>query len=78
MQALVTHVLGARPNFMKAAPVIRALDEAGVGQMLIHTGQHYDARMSDVFFTDLGLPKSLSWRLSPADQTLAASHVRSC
>jgi UDP-N-acetylglucosamine 2-epimerase len=60
MQALVTHVLGARPNFMKAAPVIRALDEAGVGQMLIHTGQHYDARMSDVFFTDLGLPESLS------------------
>ena len=47
MQALVTHVLGARPNFMKAAPVIRALGNAGVEQMLIHTGQHYDARMSD-------------------------------
>jgi UDP-N-acetylglucosamine 2-epimerase (non-hydrolysing) len=57
MQALVTHVLGARPNFMKAAPVIRALGEAGVDQMLIHTGQHYDARMSDVFFADLGLPQ---------------------
>jgi UDP-N-acetylglucosamine 2-epimerase (non-hydrolysing) len=57
MQALVTHVLGARPNFMKAAPVIRALGELGVEQMLIHTGQHYDARMSDVFFADLGLPE---------------------
>jgi len=57
MQALVTHVLGARPNFMKAAPVIRALGEAGVNQALIHTGQHYDARMSGVFFTDLGLPE---------------------
>jgi UDP-N-acetylglucosamine 2-epimerase (non-hydrolysing) len=57
MQALVTHVLGARPNFMKAAPVIRALKAVGVEQMLIHTGQHYDARMSDVFFADLGLPE---------------------
>jgi UDP-N-acetylglucosamine 2-epimerase (non-hydrolysing) len=57
MQALVTHVLGARPNFMKAAPVTRALGELGVEQMLIHTGQHYDARMSDVFFADLGLPE---------------------
>ena len=57
MPALVTHVLGARPNFMKAAPVIRALGDLGVGQVLIHTGQHYDARMSDVFFTDLGLPQ---------------------
>jgi UDP-N-acetylglucosamine 2-epimerase (non-hydrolysing) len=50
MQALIMHVLGARPNFMKAAPVIRALGGAGHEQMLIHTGQHYDARMSDVFF----------------------------
>ena len=57
MQALVTHVLGARPNFMKAAPVIRALGEGGVDQALIHTGQHYDARMSGVFFADLGLPE---------------------
>src|SRR6201989_1250716 len=57
MQALATHVLGARPNFMKAAPVIRALGEAGIEQTLIHTGQHYDARMSGVFFADLGLPE---------------------
>ena len=58
MQALVTHVRAARPNFMKAAPVIRALSEAGIGQTLIHAGQHYDARMPGVFFTDLGLPES--------------------
>jgi UDP-N-acetylglucosamine 2-epimerase len=57
MQALITHVLGARPNFMKAAPVIRALGEAGIEQALIHPGQHYDARMSGVFFADLGLPE---------------------
>jgi UDP-N-acetylglucosamine 2-epimerase (non-hydrolysing) len=57
VEALVTHVLGARPNFMKAAPVIRALAALGVGQTIIHTGQHYDARMSGVFFSDLGLPE---------------------
>jgi UDP-N-acetylglucosamine 2-epimerase (non-hydrolysing) len=54
--APIVHVLGARPNFVKAAPVIAAL--AGVGQQqVIHTGQHYDQRMSGVFFTQLGLPK---------------------
>jgi UDP-N-acetylglucosamine 2-epimerase (non-hydrolysing) len=53
----VLHVVGARPNFMKAAPVYRALRSRGVGQTLLHTGQHYDARMSDVFFRDLEIPE---------------------
>jgi len=53
----VLHVVGARPNFMKAAPVITALREYGVQQTLVHTGQHYDASMSDVFFQQLGLPE---------------------
>jgi UDP-N-acetylglucosamine 2-epimerase (non-hydrolysing) len=57
---LVLHVLGARPNFVKAAPVVRALGELGVRQGIIHTGQHYDALMSDVFFADLGLPEPLA------------------
>jgi len=52
----VLHVVGARPNFMKAAPVLRALAERGVKQTLVHTGQHYDSDMSDVFFTQLGMP----------------------
>ncbi|HST12904.1 MAG TPA: UDP-N-acetylglucosamine 2-epimerase (non-hydrolyzing) [Terriglobales bacterium] len=52
----VLHVVGARPNFMKAAPMMRALDRRGVQQTLVHTGQHYDANMSDVFFTELGMP----------------------
>ena len=54
--ALVVHVVGARPNFMKIAPVMRALTARGASQRLVHTGQHYDARMSDVFFADLALP----------------------
>ncbi|PZG18270.1 UDP-N-acetylglucosamine 2-epimerase (non-hydrolyzing) [Micromonospora craterilacus] len=48
---------GARPNFPKAAPVIRALADRGIRQHLVHTGQHYDERMSDVFFRQLGLPE---------------------
>ncbi len=51
------HVVGARPNFMKAAPVLDALGaRSGVRQLLVHTGQHYDHAMSDAFFEDLGLP----------------------
>src|SRR5947208_2386842 len=57
MRAPITHVLGARPNFMKAAPVIRALAALGHDQRVVHTGQHYDERMSEVFFVQLGLPR---------------------
>ena len=56
MRAPITHVLGARPNFMKAAPVIRALAALGHDQRIVHTGQHYDERMSSVFFDQLALP----------------------
>jgi UDP-N-acetylglucosamine 2-epimerase (non-hydrolysing) len=51
----VIHVIGARPNFMKAAPVIRALSSYPVKQIVVHTGQHYDFNMSDVFFQQLGM-----------------------
>ena len=51
------HIVGARPNFIKAAPVVAALEAAGAQQQLIHTGQHYDRRMSEVFFEELGLPQ---------------------
>ncbi len=55
--AHIVHVTGARPNFPKAAPVIRALGEHGIRQVLVHTGQHYDREMSQVFFEQLGLPE---------------------
>ncbi|MSW41853.1 MAG: UDP-N-acetylglucosamine 2-epimerase (non-hydrolyzing), partial [Actinobacteria bacterium] len=57
MSPLVLHVTGARPNFPKAAPVIAALNARGIKQHLVHTGQHYDDRMSEVFFRELGLPR---------------------
>jgi UDP-N-acetylglucosamine 2-epimerase (non-hydrolysing) len=54
----ILHVVGARPNFMKAAPVLRALRSyPEVRQTLVHTGQHYDASMSDVFFQQLEMPE---------------------
>ena len=53
----ILHVVGARPNFVKAAPVLRAIRERGVRQTLVHTGQHYDGNMSDVFFTQLDIPE---------------------
>src|ERR1700722_4968946 len=57
MSTTITHVLGARPNFVKAAPVIRALAALGHAQRVVHTGQHYGERVADVFFVQLGLPK---------------------
>ena len=59
-------VVGARPNFMKAAPILKAIREfnasrgewtEAIAPVLVHTGQHYDAQMSDVFFADLDLPQ---------------------
>jgi UDP-N-acetylglucosamine 2-epimerase (non-hydrolysing) len=57
MSALVVHVVGARPNYMKVAPLYAALARRGVDQRLVHTGQHYDASVSDVFFAELPLPE---------------------
>ena len=51
------HIVGARPNFPKLAPVHRAGRAAGVDQVIVHTGQHYDEVMSDSFFDTLGIPK---------------------
>jgi len=53
----ILHVVGARPNLMKVAPVMRALKHhSEIKQTLIHTGQHYDTNMSDVFFQQLEIP----------------------
>jgi len=53
----ILHVVGARPNFMKVAPVMSALEKKeGIKQVLVHTGQHYDENMSNVFFRQLGIP----------------------
>lgn len=54
----IISVVGARPNFMKVAPLHRAFVASGkIESRIVHTGQHYDAKMSDIFFNQLGLPE---------------------
>jgi len=61
----IIHVVGARPNFMKIAPIMEAISKHNeickqserINQFLVHTGQHYDERMSKLFFSELGIPK---------------------
>src|ERR1022692_3932318 len=55
MSMRIICVAGARPNYMKVKPVMDALEAQDAEVFLVHTGQHYDAAMNDVFFTDLGI-----------------------
>lgn len=55
----IVTIVGARPQFIKAATVSRALVERGVNEVLVHTGQHYDANMSEIFFEELQIPRPL-------------------
>jgi UDP-N-acetylglucosamine 2-epimerase len=52
----IATVVGARPQFIKLAPVTKALAARGLSEIIVHTGQHYDPAMSDVFFGELGIP----------------------
>jgi len=54
---VICTIVGARPNFMKAAPIHTAFARAGIPHAIVHTGQHYDEAMSKVFFEDLGMPR---------------------
>lgn len=53
----VLSIVGARPQFIKAAPVSKALRQAGHSEFLVHTGQHYDRAMSQIFFEEMGIPE---------------------
>src|SRR3982751_4007244 len=53
----VLNIVGARPNFMKIAPIVEQMKKVkDLNGVLVHTGQHYDEGMSDVFFRELGIP----------------------
>src|SRR4051794_10794416 len=55
----IVHILGTRPNFVKMAPVIAAARErfGAASSVVVHTGQHYDRAMSEIFFEELGVPE---------------------
>jgi len=54
----IVNVVGARPNFMKIAPIMEQFERSrGIEPLLVHTGQHYDEKMSDLFFRQLGIPQ---------------------
>lgn len=57
MSTEILCVVGARPNFMKIAPIMAAFEEKRISAKLVHTGQHYDPAMSDSFFDQLGIPR---------------------
>lgn len=75
----ILHVVGTRPNFMKAAPVMQALARYdGVRQTFVHTGQHYDANMSEVFFRQLGMPQpDVNLAVGSGSQTRQTAEIMS-
>lgn len=76
----IVHVVGARPNFMKVAPVMRALSgQNGFTQFLVHTGQHYDANMSDIIFQQLGLPApDINLEVGSGSHAQQTAQIMSC
>lgn len=75
MTARILVVAGARPNFMKVAPVLAALTGRGVAHGLVHTGQHYDDAMSDAFFRDLAI-RAPDWHLGVGSASHAVQTAR--
>jgi UDP-N-acetylglucosamine 2-epimerase (non-hydrolysing) len=72
----IFHIIGARPNFMKAAPVIRALSAYRAQQVIVHTGQHYDFNMSEVFFEQLGMPApDINLQVGSASHAQQTAHI---
>jgi UDP-N-acetylglucosamine 2-epimerase (non-hydrolysing) len=72
----IWHVVGTRPNFPKAAPVLAALSARGVPQRLVHTGQHSDDRLSGQFVRELGMrPPDVNLAVAPGNRTQQTAHV---
>ena len=73
----IIHVVGARPNFMKVAPVHRAIGHyQQIQQLLVHTGQHYDLNMSDIFFHQLGLSApDINLEVGSGSHAIQTAHI---
>jgi len=82
MNYLIMHIVGARPNFMKIAPLVKAIEEynqthpSHLDQIIVHTGQHYDENMSELFFDHLGLPKpDINLEVGSASQAVQTAEI---
>ena len=82
MEYLIMHIVGARPNFMKIAPLVKAIEEynqthsSHLDQVIVHTGQHYDENMSELFFNQLGLPKpDINLEVGSASQAVQTAEI---
>jgi len=73
-------ICGARPNFMKIAPLVEAFDRTGrIQRTIIHTGQHYDQRMSKLFFEDLGIPApDVNLEVGSASHAVQTAEIMTC
>jgi UDP-N-acetylglucosamine 2-epimerase (non-hydrolysing) len=73
----IIHVVGARPNFMKVAPVMAALSRRrGIAQTLVHTGQHYEVEMSEIFFQQLGIAEpDVNLEVGSASHAVQTAHI---
>ena len=67
----VISIVGARPQLVKLAPIAAAFAQTEHQHVIVHTGQHYDPLLSDVFFTDLGIPAGAKGTLPRAERTRA-------
>ena len=76
----ILHVVGARPNFMKVASVHRAIGQyTNIQQTLVHTGQHYDINMSDIFFTQLGIPEpDINFDVGSGSHAVQTAQIMMC
>lgn len=53
----ILHIVGNRPQFIKLAPVFQVIEKKCYEQKIVHSGQHFDSNMSEIFFDELGIPK---------------------
>ena len=78
---LLLTILGARPQFIKASALTRAIEkkvDLGWSQSIIHTGQHYDAKLSDIFFEELNLPKpNFTLQLKSSERAVRMNEMKS-
>jgi len=78
MSLKIINIVGARPNFMKIAPLIEAMNRTvDIDQTLVHTGQHYDENLSKIFFDDLGIPRAdINLGVAPGDRDTQITSIK--